>query len=130
MSDDELEAMENGAVFKEGDERSADEKVKDFSDLIKKIEGVDDKNKQLWKEIYENSITDRQNAFAMFVKLVNICGSKTTEHAVHGRTMAVYLERMSKANDQLLRLADLISRSDPANQPIDSDDMFAAIKKR
>lgn len=113
------------------DKRSQDERVKDFSQLLGKITGADDKKKQLWKEIYENAITDRQNSFVMFVKLARITEvdgvAKSNEHAIHGRTMATYLERMSKANDQLIKLADLLSQSDPENQPLDKDNMFGLI---
>lgn len=116
--------------LKDLDTRSQTERVKDFSDLLGKIEGVDDKKKQIWKEIYENAITDRQNAFVMFVKLAKITDDKTNEWAVHGKTMATFLERMGRANDQLIKLAELISRSDPANSPIDSDEMFKMITKK
>jgi hypothetical protein len=116
--------------FKDLDARSQAERVKDFSDLLGKIEGVDDKKKQIWKEIYENAITDRQHAFVMFIKLAKITDDKTNEWAVHGKTMATFLERMSRANDQLIKLGELISRSDPSNSPIDSDDMFNMITKK
>lgn len=116
--------------LKELDTRSQNERVKDFSQLLEKIQGVDDKKKQIWKEIYENAISDRQNAFVMFVKLATITGDKTNEWAVHGKTMATFLERMGRANDQLIKLAELISRSDPTAAPIDSDEMFKMITKK
>jgi hypothetical protein len=37
---------------------------------------------------------------------------------------------MSKANDQLIKLAELIARADSKNMPIDPDDMFERIKGR
>lgn len=110
--------------------KSQSERVKDFAELLTTIEGVDTKMKQLWREIYENAIMDRQNCYVMFVKLVQIAQDKSNEHAVHARSMATFVERMSKANDQLLKLADLISRSDPANAPIDQDGIFSAINKK
>ena len=112
------------------DDRSSKERAKDFSELLSTIENVDSKKKMLWKEIYENAITDRQNAYVMFIKLVNMVKESSVEHAAHGRNIATYLERMSRANEQLIRLADLISRSDGSNEPIDSEDMFSKIRKR
>jgi hypothetical protein len=109
------------------DARPSSERFRDFSELLNKIEGVDDKKKQLWREIYENAITDRQNAFVMFVKLATITDNKSTEHAVHGRTMTAYIERMSKANDQLIRLADLINQSEASVPGTSDDDMFSMI---
>lgn len=89
-----------------------DKKLKDFNDLLLQLSDVDDKKKKLWFEIYDNAITDRDNAFIMFHKLVVITSDKSNEHAIHGRTMATYLERMSKANDQLIKLSELVAKSE------------------
>ena len=117
----------NGIV--EVTERSVEEKIRDFSDILRDIESIDDKMKQLWKEIYENAIADRQNSYVMFSKLVKIAEDKSTEHAVHGRTIATYIERMSKANEQLIKLAELLARAKRSTDQIDPEDMFAQINK-
>jgi hypothetical protein len=109
-------------------DRSIQEKVKDFSVLLNQIETVNDKKKQLWKEIYENAICDRQNAYIMFVKLVMIVQDKSTEHAVHGRSLSSYIERMSKANEQLIKLAELVAKAEAASEAIDPDDVFDKIR--
>ena len=114
----------------ESSELKLEEKVRDFSTLLNQIEGLSDKKKKLWKEIYENAIYDRQNAYSMFVKLVRITEEKSTEHAVHGKTMATYIEKMSKANDQLIRLAELVSKAEKTNDEIDPDEMFKKINER
>ena len=123
MSDatDELEPIEIS-------DRSIKDRIKDFTGLLSQIESVNDKKKQLWKEIYENAITDRQNAYIMFTKLVMIVQDKSTEHAVHGRTISSYIERMSKANDQLIRLAELVAKAEQVSESIDPDDMFNKIR--
>lgn len=103
-------------------------KIRDFSDLLEQIDGVSDKKKKLWKEIYENSVTDRQNAYILFTRLVDIVQDKSTEHAVHGKTLATYIERMSKANDQIIRLAELVSKSEKKDDAeIDPEEMFKKI---
>jgi hypothetical protein len=112
------------------DERSQESRIQDFSDLLSKITNVDDKRKQLWKEIYENAILDRRNAYVMFIKLNQISKDNSNEHAVHGRTMATYLERMSRSNDQLIKLSEILSHTDEDNKPIDSDKMFEMIRKK
>ena len=109
-------------------DRSIQEKVKDFSVLLNQIETANDKKKQLWKEIYENAICDRQNAYIMFVKLVMIVQDKSTEHAVHGRSLSSYIERMSKANEQLIKLAELVAKAEAASEAIDPDDVFDKIR--
>jgi hypothetical protein len=109
-------------------EFAIESKIKNFSDLLTQIDGVSDKKKKLWKEIYENAVTDRQNAHILFTTLVEIVGDKSTEHAVHGKTIATYIERMSKANDQLIRLAELVSKSEqPDTNEIDPEEMFKKI---
>lgn len=109
---------------------SKEEHIKDFSELIDKIDSIDDKKKKLWKHIFENAVTDRSLAFTMFQSLVKIVAQNSTEFAVHGKTLSSYLERMSKSNDQLIKLADLVARAEGANQNIDADQMFAQINKR
>ena len=107
-----------------------EEKVRDFSDLLNQIEGLSDKKKKLWKEIYENAVYDRQNAYTLFVKLVKIADDKSTEHAVHGRSLSSYIEKMSKANDQLISLAELISKAEKVNDEIDPEEMFKKISNK
>lgn len=112
----------------ESTERSVEEKIRDFGELLKSIESLDDKKRQLWKEIYENAIADRQNSYVMFTKLVRIVQDKSTEHAVHGKTIATFLERMARANDQLIKLAELIAKAQSKDDTINSDDMFDKIR--
>ena len=109
---------------------SIDDKIRDFSDLLNQIDGVSDKKKKLWKEIYENAVTDRWNAHLLFARLVDIAEDKSTEHAIHSRAMAAYIERMSKANDQLIRLSELISKAEHGEEEIDPEEMFAKIGKK
>lgn len=109
-------------------EKSIQERIKDFNCLLSQIESLNDKKKQLWKEIYENAICDRQNAYVMFTKLLLIVQDKSTEHAIHGRTISSYIERMSKANDQLIKLAELVAKAESISETIDPDDMFNQIR--
>jgi hypothetical protein len=107
---------------------SIEDKKRDFSELLEQIDGVSDKKKRLWREIYENAITDRQNAYILFTTLLDIVEDKSTEHAIHGKTLATYIERMSKANDQLIRLAELVSKSESKQEEeIDPEEMFKKI---
>lgn len=104
-------------------------RVRDFSDLLDQIESLNDKKRNLWKEIYENAITDRHNAFAMFKELRNMVRGKTTEHAVHAKSMSSYLERMAKSNDQLIRLAELVAAEQQKSEAIDVEDMYSQIEQ-
>lgn len=115
---DELESLD----------RSIKDRIKDFNGLLSQIESINDKKRQLWKEIYENAITDRQNAYVMFTKLFLIVQDKSSEHAVHGKSISAYIERMSKANDQLIRLAELVAKAELVSESISPDDMFDKIR--
>tara|TARA_B100000123_G_C25469006_1_gene313900 strand:+ start:90 stop:458 length:369 start_codon:yes stop_codon:yes gene_type:complete len=103
-------------------------KVKDFSEVLETIEHADAKKKILWKEIYENAMLDRQNAHVLFVEAYTTMSQGTTEHATLGSTLTKYLERMNKANDQLLKLAELMNKSESEFNKIDADDLFSQIQ--
>lgn len=106
-------------------ELTIEEKVQDFTELLDQIDNVSDKKKKLWREIYENAITDRQNAYVLFTSLVDIVQDKSTEHAIHGKSLSSYIEKMSKANDQLIRLAELVAKSETKqDETIDPEEMF------
>lgn len=120
--------MPNDEKIIELNERSVEERIRGFSDLLNTIESMDEKKSQLWREIYENAISDRQNAYVMFSQLTRIVDNKSTEHAVHGRTIATFLERMSKSNDQLIKLAELIAKAQGNDETINPEEMFEQIK--
>ena len=106
-----------------------EEKIKDFSDLLHQIDGVTDKKKRLWKEIYENAVVDRTNAHILFTDLYSNMGGSAADHATLGMTLTKYLERMSKSNEQLLNLAKQIAESESNSVEISEDDIFERIKK-
>jgi hypothetical protein len=103
-------------------------KLDTFNQLLESIGSIDDKKRKLWEEIYSNAIVDRQNAYVIFARLSDICESKSTEHAVHGRTLTSCIERMSKANEQLIKLAELIAKSVEESESIDIGNMYAKIE--
>jgi hypothetical protein len=81
----------------------------------------------LWKEVYENAVNDRENAYVLYTGLyVQMQGSQS-DHIAAGSIMSKYLERMCKSNEQILKLADLISKEESKSAIIDPDDMFTAI---
>ena len=108
--------------------KANDKKIERFSDLLDSIESTEDKKKHLWKEIYENAITDRENASLLFTDAFTQMQSGTAEHISLGSTMAKYLERMNKSNEQILRLAELISKAEEQAARIDPDDLFSKIQ--
>jgi hypothetical protein len=63
----------------------------------------------------------------MFMRLVKITQDKSSEHAVHGKTMATYIEKMSRSNDQLIKLAELIAEAEKKEESIDPDEMYSKL---
>ena len=103
------------------------QKVKEFSDLLDSIDSLQDKKKALWKEIYENALSDRENAFILFNEAYRSMSSTAAEHISVGPILNKYLERMNKANDQLIKLAELLSKAEEQSSKIDPDDLFSKI---
>ena len=81
-----------------------------FTSLLDSLSTTEAKKKSLWKQIYQNALIDRRNAYILFGDLWNIVAGDANNHSLHGMNMAKYLERMSKANDQLIKLAELVDK--------------------
>jgi hypothetical protein len=122
---DKLDKEEYERQIKDNDRR-----VKNFSEIVGKMNELPEEKKTLYKEIYENAITDRQHSYGMYRILLTICDTNSTEHAVHARSIATFIEKMSRANDQIIKLADLLRRAEEREQEIDPEDMFKAIQKK
>jgi calcineurin-like phosphoesterase family protein len=101
--------------FKPIDVNELDKKINnqllDFSALLDTLSSVEDKQRALWKQIYENAVQDRKNAYLMWADLYVFVCANPTEHAIHGQNLSRYMERMSKANDQILKLAEMVSNA-------------------
>lgn len=100
-------------------DESVNNRLGEFIALLDGISSLDTKVKALWRQIYENAITDRKHANIAYVDLYIQCHSKPDMHAIHGPNLAKYLERMEKANGQLIKLAELV---DKAREIADSDE--------
>jgi len=102
-------------------------KIEDFGDMLDAIESTEDKKRLLWKEIYENALNDRENAGMLFMDLMTQSQGNPGNHTTFGPIMAKYLERMSKSNDQILRLAEIIDKAESKAEVINPDDIFSEI---
>ena len=112
------------------DYRDTEKRVTDFSNLLDSIEHVEDKKKLLWCEIYQNAVTDREQAAILFTDAFKQMQTGTIEHVTLGPTLTKYLERMCKSNEQLLRLADLIAKSEERASRVNPDDIFSKIQEQ
>ena len=105
-----------------------EERVNEFEKILATIENTSDKKKFLWKEIYENACYDRTSASMLFWDLYALMGKSLIDHEKYGQVLTKYLDKMNKANDQLLVLAKQIAESE-ASAPMTSDDIFDRIQK-
>jgi hypothetical protein len=104
---------------------SKEKKVAQFAEILEGITGLDTKKKVLWTEIYQNAVTDRDNASLLFTDTFIQVKGNAANHNILGPVVVKYLERMSRANDQILKLAELITRED--SKEMDTDSIFDKI---
>ena len=101
--------------------------IKNFADILDTLDSLEEKKKMLWKEIYEHSIEDREKAKLLFNDAYISMQGGINEHMNIGSIMSKYLERMCHSNDQILKLAELISKEEEKNDSISDDDIFSKI---
>lgn len=101
--------------------------IKNFADILDNIASLEDKKKMLWKEIYENSLEDREKSKMLFNDAYISMQGGINEHMNIGAIMSKYIERMSKSNDQILKLAELIAKEEEKSESISEDDIFGRI---
>lgn len=104
-----------------------EDQIKNFADILDNIDSLEDKKKMLWKEIYENSINDREKAKMLFNDAYMSMQGGVNEHMNIGAIMSKYLERMCRSNDQILKLAELIAKEEEKSETISDDDIFGKI---
>lgn len=101
--------------------------IKNFADILDNIDSLEDKKKMLWKEIYENALEDREKSKMLFNDAYISMSGGTNEHMNIGAIMSKYIERMSKSNDQILKLAELIAKEEEKTENISEDEIFGRI---
>lgn len=108
--------------------RKSEEKLRqlhDFDELLVNADDLDQRTKSLWVQIYRNACSDREQASVFVTDLLReLTGSNPNAHAMHGGTVVKYLEKMAKANDQLLKLAEQVSSYRTSRGDVDSDELL------
>tara|TARA_B100001093_G_scaffold485513_2_gene519992 strand:+ start:11191 stop:11526 length:336 start_codon:yes stop_codon:yes gene_type:complete len=107
--------------------KNKEDKIKEFSDLLESLENTEDKKKLLWRESYQNAIEDRESASILLDDLLVTIPGNPTSHSTHGTLATKYLERMSKCNDQIIKLAELIAKEQERENTVSPDDIFKSI---
>ena len=87
---------------------------------------TEDKKKLLWRDAYQNALEDRESANILVTDLLMQIRGNTTNHQAFGSIMSKYLERMAKSNDQILKLAELVSKEQD-QESVSPEDIFKEI---
>ena len=103
-----------------------EKKIKEFSDLLDTLTRSEDKKKLLWKDAYQNAVEDRETASILVNNLLLQITNNVTSHQTYGTIVSKYLERMAKSNDQILKLAEIISKEQDKDQ-LSPEDIFDEI---
>jgi ABC-type Fe3+-citrate transport system substrate-binding protein len=129
---------ENETKFKIADlidaEKKENEKLENFKTVLNKLTAIDEKKKTLWLEIYENALEDRTRAAYLFdgclASMSTGTNSSIAEHATIGTTMSKYIERLTKCNDQILQLVNMILKAeqDSIETNVNYEELFDQIQ--
>lgn len=103
-------------------------KIEEFSSVLDTLDNLEDKKKLLWMHIYEHAVQDRTHAYMLFTELYVNSKGQPSEHHLNGPILAKYIERMSRANDQLLKLAELVQKAQDEEEAINEDDVYRQIQ--
>ena len=109
-----------------------EEHVVSFREMLEATAGLDDERRRLFQEVYENAVKDRMRASELFDDLSKCMHESATNveasHALHGQTLARYLERMHRSNEQLMKLAEMIADASSGPAEPNIDDVFSEIE--
>lgn len=103
-------------------------RIENFIQLLNSLDKLDDKRRLLWCDIYQNAIDDRDRAGVLYTNVMTVMENSIVNHSTVGPTIVKYLERMSKSNEQILKLAEMVLNVDESNRGIDSDSLYAGME--
>lgn len=111
--------------------RSADVDIacaKQFDQLLDESTDIEPRLRSLWLVIYKNAMNDRAQADALLVNMLcALTNNDAEKHSLHGPQAVKYLERVSRANDQLLKLAEQVRMYRDDEGGMDSDEILNVI---
>ena len=108
--------------------KKTEKQLKEFEKQILEMEESDSPKVRLWVEIYNNAVSDRTCASALFTQAFSLMGSSAADHVTLGTTLVKYLERMSKSNEQLLSLSEMIDNDKKNEDVMNTKDIFSQIE--
>lgn len=104
-------------------------KLDNFDFLLKEMQKLSEKEKNLWKEIYDNAISDRNSADVLYTNLYMDIQRKPVDERFASYTLASklfndILTRMERSNAQLITLASMIREVREKEEPDLGDNLL------
>lgn len=93
--------------------------------------GKNIKSDQFVEEAIDNVRNDRAMASTLLIELMNILKQDETKHQYSGPVAAKYLETLQRSNEQLVKLASLLSKKENVSSGLSSlekSDIYDIIK--
>jgi|TARA_R110000796_G_scaffold173073_1_gene290026 hypothetical protein len=93
--------------------------------------GKNIKSDQFVEEAIDNVRNDRAMASTLLIELMNILKQDETKHQYSGPVAAKYLETLQRSNEQLVKLASLLSKKENVSSDLSSlekSDIYDIIK--
>ena len=93
--------------------------------------GKNIKSDQFVEEAIDNVRKDRAMAATLLIELMNILKQDETKHQYSGPVAAKYLETLQRSNEQLVKLASLLSKKENVSSDLSSlekSDIYDIIK--
>ena len=87
---------------------------------------------QFVEEAIDNVRKDRAMASTLLIELMKILKQDETKHQYSGPVAAKYLETLQRSNEQLVKLANLLSKKENAAtglSPFEKSDIYEMIKE-
>ena len=94
-------------------------------------QGKNINSKQFIEEAIDNIRNDRAMASSLLIELMKILKQDETKHQYSGPVAAKYLETWQRSNEQLVKLASLISKKESVSQglsDLEKSDIYDMIK--
>lgn len=94
-------------------------------------QGKNINSKQFIEEAIDNIRNDRAMASSLLIELMKILKQDETKHQYSGPVAAKYLETLQRSNEQLVKLASLISKKESVSQglsDLEKSDIYDMIK--
>jgi len=121
---------DNPNIEKELDTREQTdlELIGEFNALVKQAEHLDLKQKFLWQRIFKNAIDDRRIASVLLMDLYIATVQAADKHVMHGDLLSKYMERMEKANAQIIKLSEMVQKAiENAPPPVVEDERLNSL---